>query len=84
MGLSVTQMFLVGAIRAVGPGDYFRWDAVGTSLGYSAAEASQAIKSLDERKLVVLLQEGGARLSHAGRQLAGKLEAKLNDRERRS
>jgi hypothetical protein len=77
-------MFLVGAIRAAGPSDYFRWDAVGTSLGYSQAEADQAVKSLDERKLVVLLQEGGARLSSTGRQLAGKLEAKLNERQRRS
>lgn len=84
MGLSVTQRFLVGAIRAAGAGDYFRWDSVGTSLGYSPAEADQAMKSLDERKLVVLLQEGAARLSIAGRRLGGQLEAKLNEHERRS
>ena len=77
MQLSVAQRFLVEATRATGPDEYFRWHAVAATLGYSEAEARQAMQSLDDRKLVILLLEGNARLLDAGRQMGAKLEARL-------
>ena len=76
MGLSISQQFLVEATRAAGSGDYFRWNAVGISMGLSASESEQAVRSLTSRKLVMLLLEGDARLLEAGRQLAVRLNAK--------
>ena len=76
MGLSTSQQFLVQAHRAAGSGDYFRWRAVGVAVGLSDAESDQAVRSLDARRLLVLLSEGEARLLAAGRDLARRLEAK--------
>jgi hypothetical protein len=76
MGLSVTQTFLVGACRAAGPEQYFRWREVGAGLGYSAEQSEHAVRSLDERGLLVLLTEGNARLCAAGAALATQLETK--------
>ena len=70
--MSATQRFLVEASRAAGTGCYFRWQAVGSSLGISAAESERTMRSLDERKLVILLLDGDARLLDAGRRLAEK------------
>jgi hypothetical protein len=68
--MSTTQRFLIEASRAAGSGRYFRWRSVGSTLGYSAAESEKTMRALDERKLVVLLLDGDARLLDAGRQLA--------------
>lgn len=76
MGLSATQQFLLGAHRAAAAEDYFRWHAVGATLGYSEAQSRAALQSLNERKLVILLTDGNARLLDAGRQLAIQLERK--------
>jgi hypothetical protein len=76
MGLSSTQCFLREAHRAAGPGDYFRWAAVGRTLGYPDDRSIRALKSLEERKLLILLVEGNARLLQAGRRLAVELEAR--------
>src|SRR5688500_2565543 len=76
MGLSATQAFLVGAYRAAGPEQYFRWRDVGTGLGYSGEQSEHAVKSLDERGLLVLLTEGNARLCASGAALASQLERK--------
>jgi len=76
MGLSVTQRFLVEAARACGDGDFFRWPLVGSALGYSAAESGRAVQSLNERKLVIALAGGDARLLAAGRQLVARIGAK--------
>ena len=58
------------ASRAAGPGNYFRWQSVGSALGFSAAQSEQTMRSLDERKLVILLLDGDARLLEAGRRIA--------------
>ena len=71
--MNTTQRFLIEASRIVGAGDYFRWHTVGATLGYSPAEAEKAMQSLSERKLVMLLLDGDARLLDAGRQLAVRL-----------
>jgi hypothetical protein len=76
MGLSATQAFLVGAYRAAGPEQYFRWRDVGVGLGYSGKQSEHAVRSLDERGLLVLLTEGNARLCAAGAALASELEKK--------
>ena len=76
MGLSVTQAFLLGAYRAAGPEQYFRWREVGAGLGYSGEQSEHAVRSLDERGLLVLLAEGNARLCATGAALASHLEAK--------
>src|SRR5947209_15970906 len=68
--MSSTQRFLAEASRAAGTGRYFRWRTVGSSLGFSAAETEKTMRALDERKLVVMLLDGDARLLDAGRQLA--------------
>jgi len=72
--MSTTQRFLVEANRLAGGSDYFRWRAVGTSLGFSESEADQAMRSLNDRKLVILLLEGDARILAAGRRLALQLD----------
>lgn len=74
MGLSSSLRFLREANRIAGAGDYFRWTAVGAALGYSDDKSIRAVKSLDERKLLILLVEGQARLLGAGRRLAAELE----------
>lgn len=76
MGLSATQAFLVGAYRAAGPEQYFRWRDVGTGLGYSGEQSEHAVKSLDERGLVVMMTEGNARLCASGAAMASQLEKK--------
>ena len=76
MGLSSTHRFLCEAHRVAGAGDYFRWTQVGASLGYSDDQSIRALKSLDERKLLILLVEGHARLLAAGRRLATQLDAR--------
>lgn len=76
MGLNISQQFLLEAARAAGSGDYFRWAAVGISIGLSPSESDQAVRGLNDRKLVILLLEGDARLLEAGRQLATRLAAK--------
>ena len=76
MGLSSTQRFLVEASRATGSGDYFRWRQVGATLGHSEAESGRLIQSLNDRSLLILLQEGNARLLPAGRDLARRLDAR--------
>src|SRR4051812_11434837 len=76
MGLSTTQHFLVEAIRAAGAGDYFRWHQVGAALGHSEAESGRLVQSLNDRKLLILLREGDARLLTAGRDLGRRLAAK--------
>jgi len=74
MGLSSAHRFLREASRAAGAGDYFRWQAVGAALGYTDDQSIRAVNSLDERKLLILLVEGNARLLGAGRRLAQELE----------
>jgi hypothetical protein len=74
MGLSSSHRFLREANRAAGAGDYFRWPAVGAALGYTDDQSIRALSSLDERKLLILLVEGNARLLGAGRRLAQELE----------
>lgn len=76
MSLSVTQQFLVEATHAAGSTDYFRWKNVGKTLGFSEAESDRAVRSLDERKLLIVLAEGEARLLDSGRQLAARLGLK--------
>ena len=76
MGLSVTQRFLVEAARACGDGEFFRWPLVGAALGFSPSESDRAIQSLNERKLVIALASGDARLLAAGRQLVTRISAK--------
>src|SRR4051812_28263126 len=76
MGLSTTQQFLVEAARAAGAGDYFRGRQVGVTPGYAEAESGRLIQSLNDRSLLILPQEGDARLLPAGRDLARRLEAK--------
>lgn len=83
MGLSVTQRFLVAAAEAAGPSDDFRWDLVGTSLGFTRAIAEQAVESLAERKLVVVLNGGAALMCNTGRQFATQLVAKARGGDRR-
>ena len=68
--MSSTQRFLMEASRAAGSGSYFRWQAVGSALGFSAAQSEQTMRSLDERRLVILLLDGDARLLDAGRRIA--------------
>ena len=80
MGLSTAQQFLVQATRAAGTDDYFRWQSVGTAIGLTPTQSGVAVRSLGDRKLVILLLEGNARLLAAGRQLAGRLEAKTDRR----
>jgi hypothetical protein len=77
MGLSSSQRFLVSACRSAGPGEYFRWQQVGADLGYSESETHEAVRSLDQRKLLILLVEGNARVLDAGRALAERLATKL-------
>jgi hypothetical protein len=77
MGLSASQRFLVEANRAAGAGDCCRWRGVGDTLGYSNAQAGEAVQSLGERRLLVPLADGEVRISPAGRVLAEKLELKL-------
>ena len=77
MGLSASQRFLVEGNRAAGAGDCFRWRGVGDALGYSNAQADEAVQSLGARRLLVLLADGEVRISPAGRQLAQKLEVKM-------
>ena len=79
MGLSTSQRFLVEANRAAGAGDCFRWRGVGEALGYSAAQAGEAVQSLGDRRLLVQLADGEVRILAAGRVLAEKLELKLGD-----
>ena len=81
MGMSAAQQFLVEATRSAGRTDYFRWQSVGLAIGFSPAQSDNALKSLGERKLIILLSEGNARLLDAGRQLAARLEAKAPGRE---
>ena len=76
MGLSATQRFLVEADRAAGTGDLFRCSAVGDALGYTPAQADGAARALGERKLVILLHGGEARLLAAGRRSAAELAAR--------
>jgi len=76
MGLSATQRFLVKANLSTGTGEYFRWQNVGHSLGFTDAEADVAVRSLDQRKLAILLQNGDARILAAGRAMASRLESK--------
>jgi hypothetical protein len=75
MGLSSSLRFLREANRIAGTGDYFRWSAVGAALGYSDDQSIRALESLDERKLLILLVDGHARLLRAGRRRAAELEA---------
>lgn len=70
-----TQQFLIEASRTVGASDYFRWHTVGAALGYSVAESERTMRVLSERKLVMLLLDGDARLLDAGRQLAARLKS---------
>ena len=74
MGLSLAHRFLREANRAAGAGDYFRWPAVGSALGYTDDQSLRALNALDQRKLLILLVEGNARLLGAGRRLAQELE----------
>ena len=74
MGLSVTQAFLVGAYRAAGPDQYFRWRDVGTGLGYSAGQSEHAARSLDEAGMMTMLNDGNARLCAPGIARAVQLE----------
>lgn len=76
MGLSAAQQFLVEATRAAGLTDYFRWQSIGATIGLSPAESDIAVQSLGDRKLIIRLLQGDARLLDAGRQLAARLEAK--------
>jgi hypothetical protein len=73
MGLSSAHRFLCEANRAAGTGEYFRWQAVGAALGYTDDQSIRALNSLDDRKLLILLVEGNARLLGAGRRLAHEL-----------
>jgi len=48
--------------------------AVAAALGYTDDQSIRALNSLDQRKLLILLVEGNARLLAAGRRLAQQLE----------
>ena len=76
MGLSNSQRFLIKANASTGAGEYFRWQQVGDALGYSGAETDQAVRSLADRKLLIRLLEGNARILDAGRALATRLGSK--------
>ncbi len=76
MGMSNSQRYLVAASLATGAGDYFHCRQVGQTLGYSDAETNAALQSLDDRKLLILLVEGNARLLATGRALASRLETR--------
>ena len=80
MGLSTTQRFLVGAIRAANTEGYFASHAVGAALGYSAVQSDAAIRSLGERRMLIELERGQARLLAAGREFAARLETKVSSR----
>ena len=80
MGLSLAHRFLREANRAAGGGDYFRWPAVGAALGYTDDQSIRALNSLDQRKLLILLVGGDARLLGASRRLAAELEAARSGR----
>jgi hypothetical protein len=67
---------LVGAYRAAGPDQYFRWRDVGNGLGYTGEQSEHAARSLDERGMLVMLSEGNARLCAPGTVLAVQLEKK--------
>jgi Mn-dependent DtxR family transcriptional regulator len=75
MALSPTNRFLREAYRIAGPADYFRWADVARALGYSDDKSIRALQSLDQRKLLIVLVEGNARLLRAGRELAARLDA---------
>jgi hypothetical protein len=77
MGLSTSQRFLLEADRAAGHSDVFHWRRVGETLGYSETQSGQALDSLGQRRLVLVLSDGQVRLSPAGRQLAVKLATKI-------
>lgn len=77
MGLSTSQRFLLEADRAAGHGDVFHWRHVGTALGYSETQSTQALDSLGQRRLLLVLSDGQVRLNPAGRQLATKLAGKM-------
>jgi hypothetical protein len=79
MGLSTSQRFLVEANRAAGASDCCRWRGVGETLGYSDAQAGEAVQSLGDRRLLVKLADGEVRILAAGRVLAEKLKLKLGD-----
>ena len=74
MGLGATQAFLVGAYRAAGPDLYFRWRDVGTGVRYSGEQSEHAARSLDERGMLTMLNDGNARLCAPGIALAVQLE----------
>ena len=84
MGLSTSQRFLIEAGRVAGPEDYFRWREIGDTLGYTEAESSTAARSLCERKLLVILSDGDARLLPAGRERVEQLRTKATDISARS
>ena len=77
MPISTSQRFLVAAARAADAEGYFACSAVAATLRCSPAERDTAVRSLAERKLIVELDAGQARLLHAGREFAVRLEAKL-------
>lgn len=82
--MSAAQQFLLEAARAAGAGGYFRWNAVGLAVGLTASQSHQAMRSLNDRKLVLLLLEGDARLLDAGRVLAARVAGQTQTQSRRS
>lgn len=77
MGLSASQEFMVLACRLAGAGDYFRWQEVGTSMGYTPQQTDELVSSLDQRKLLIRLQDGAARMLAKGKELASRMDGKL-------
>jgi hypothetical protein len=80
MGLSATQRFLVEANLSANAEGYFASHAVGAAIGYTALESDSAVRSLSERKMVIGLDHGQARLLAAGREMALQLKTKFTDR----
>lgn len=80
MGLSATQEFLILAARLAATSDYFRWGEVGAAMGCTPQQADALVSSLDERKLLIRLQDGAARILVAGRETAARLDGKLRAR----
>lgn len=74
MGLSITQRFLVAANQIAAPDGCFHWRSVGQAIGISESQSDATTRALDDRRLLIRLVGGEARLLAAGRQRAAELQ----------
>jgi len=65
---------VIALVGEAGPPPTADLPAVGAALGYTDDQSLRALNALDQRKLLILLVEGNARLLGAGRRLAQELE----------